>query len=44
VNLDEPVHEDGAHGPLDLGLVVHVVRIRQHLVLQREPVSSCLMK
>lgn len=34
MNLDEPVHEDGAHGPLDLGLLIHVVAIRKKLDLR----------
>lgn len=34
VDLDEPVHEHGAHRPLDLGLVVHVVGVGQHLDLR----------
>ena len=33
VNLDEPVHEDGAHRPLDLDLVVHVVWVGAQTVL-----------
>ena len=36
VHLDEPVHEDGAHRPLDLGLVVHVVGVREHFDLWME--------
>lgn len=34
MNLDQPVHQDRAHRPLNLGLDVHVVRIGQHLVLK----------
>jgi hypothetical protein len=36
VNLDEPVHEDRPHGPLNLGLVVHVVWVWRHLDLRRK--------
>ena len=35
VHLDDPVDEHGPHRPLNLGLVVHVVRVRQHLDLFR---------
>lgn len=34
MDLDEPVQEDGAHGPLELILVVHVVGVGKHLVLE----------
>jgi len=27
MNLDKPIHEDGAHGPLNLSLTFHVVRV-----------------
>ena len=33
VHLHEPVHEHGAHRPLDLNLVFHVVRVRPESVL-----------
>ena len=42
VNLHEPVHENCAHGPLDLSLVVHIVRVRRHLDLQSVRVDSLI--
>ena len=33
VDLHKPVHQNGAHRPLNLSLVVHVVRIGQHFDL-----------
>lgn len=30
MHLDQPVHQHRSHGPLDLGLVGHVVGYRQH--------------
>lgn len=30
MNLNQPIHKDGAHRPLDLGLVIHVVWVRKH--------------
>ena len=40
VDLNQPVHEDRAHRPLNLGLVVHVVGVGEHLGLRWE-VSKC---
>ena len=33
MDLNEPVHQDRPHGPLDLGLHVHIVRVRKKVVL-----------
>lgn len=40
VDLDQPIHEDGAHGPLNLGLIIHIVRVRKHLDLLARIVSK----
>lgn len=34
MDLDNPIHKDGSHGPLDLRLIVHVMSIGQHFDLE----------